>query len=132
MAALRHSSSVVLTTVMRRKIQLIAITVLSLGVTLSARTRSRDDRILWVDLDSENITEPSERHTSFAEFVYDAQFIEQARRQVDIERWARLAAGYRKPAANVNALDEVPNSSWYTNRLYLHGMTLEEIARGPD
>jgi hypothetical protein len=35
------------------------------------------------------------------------------------------------PAKNVNALDEVADSSWFTNRLGRHPMTTEEIARGP-
>ena len=35
------------------------------------------------------------------------------------------------PAKNVNALDEVADSSWFTNRLGRHPMTAEEIARGP-
>ncbi|MEO6599450.1 MAG: hypothetical protein ABIQ16_06225 [Polyangiaceae bacterium] len=34
------------------------------------------------------------------------------------------------PAANVNALDEVPNSSWFENRLGVHPMSTEEVARG--
>jgi hypothetical protein len=34
-------------------------------------------------------------------------------------------------AANVNALDEVPDSSWFTNRIGLQPMTPSEIARGP-
>ncbi|MFN8177738.1 MAG: hypothetical protein U0167_07420 [bacterium] len=33
-------------------------------------------------------------------------------------------------AQNVNALDEVPNSSWFTNRIGLFPMTMEELARG--
>jgi hypothetical protein len=33
-------------------------------------------------------------------------------------------------AKNVNALDEVPNSSWFTNRIGMFPMTLEEVARG--
>src|SRR5215472_10417624 len=35
------------------------------------------------------------------------------------------------PAVNVNALDEVPDSSWFSNRIGRHPMTAEEIARGP-
>src|SRR5205809_7345934 len=36
-------------------------------------------------------------------------------------------------AKNVNTVDEVPNSSWYTNRLgYRQPLTPEEIAVGPD
>jgi hypothetical protein len=36
------------------------------------------------------------------------------------------------PALNVNTLGEVPDSSWFTNRLGQHDMTIEEILRGPD
>ena len=35
-----------------------------------------------------------------------------------------------RPAINVNALDEVPDSSWFTNRIGRHPMTVEEVARG--
>ena len=36
------------------------------------------------------------------------------------------------PALNVNTLDEVPDSSWFTNRLGRHDMTIDEVVRGPD
>ncbi|HEY1908115.1 MAG TPA: hypothetical protein VGG91_18850 [Myxococcaceae bacterium] len=35
------------------------------------------------------------------------------------------------PATNVNALDEVPDSSWFTNRIGRHPMTAEEVGQGP-
>ena len=34
-------------------------------------------------------------------------------------------------AKNVNSLGEVPNSSWFTNRIGMYPMTPEEVARGP-
>jgi hypothetical protein len=34
-------------------------------------------------------------------------------------------------SVNVNALDEVPDSSWFTNRIGLHGMSPAEVALGP-
>ena len=37
----------------------------------------------------------------------------------------------RGPALNVNTLGEVPDSSWFTNRLGRNDMTVEEIVRGP-
>jgi hypothetical protein len=37
----------------------------------------------------------------------------------------------RGPALNVNTLGEVPDSSWFTNRLGRHDMTIDEIVRGP-
>jgi hypothetical protein len=35
------------------------------------------------------------------------------------------------PALNVNTLGEVPNSSWFTNRIGVRDMTIEEILKGP-
>jgi hypothetical protein len=35
------------------------------------------------------------------------------------------------PARGVNTLGEVPDSSWYTNRHYLHPMSIGELVRGP-
>lgn len=44
------------------------------------------------------------------------------------------AGADRRPigAVNVNTLDEVPDSSWFTNRIGRGSMTIEEIVRGPD
>ena len=35
-------------------------------------------------------------------------------------------------AQNVNSADEVPDSSWFTNRIYARPVSLEEISRGPN
>ena len=34
-------------------------------------------------------------------------------------------------ARNVNTIDEVPDSSWFTNRILARPLTLEELSRGP-
>lgn len=36
------------------------------------------------------------------------------------------------PAMNVNTLNEVPDSSWYTNRMSSRVMSIEELRRGPN
>jgi hypothetical protein len=36
------------------------------------------------------------------------------------------------PALNVNTLGEVPDSSWFTNRIGQHDMTIDEVLRGPN
>jgi hypothetical protein len=41
-------------------------------------------------------------------------------------------AASRGRALNVNTLDEVPDSSWFTNRLGRRDMTVGEVVRGPD
>jgi len=38
----------------------------------------------------------------------------------------------RGPALNVNTLGEVPDSSWFTNRIGRNDMTIEEVVRGPN
>jgi hypothetical protein len=38
----------------------------------------------------------------------------------------------RKPAMNVNTLDEVPDSSWFQNRHGSYPMRVEDIVRGPN
>jgi hypothetical protein len=38
----------------------------------------------------------------------------------------------RVRAANVNTIDEVPDSSWFTNRIGRRAMSVDEIARGPN
>ena len=45
-----------------------------------------------------------------------------------------LGAGDRTDtrAVNVNSLDEVPDSSWFTNRIGRRAMSADELARGPD
>ena len=35
-------------------------------------------------------------------------------------------------AQNINTIDEVPDSSWFTNRIYTRDVTVDEISRGPN
>ncbi len=37
-----------------------------------------------------------------------------------------------RPAVNVNTIDEVPDSSWFTNRAGSRPLTVDEVRRGPD
>ena len=34
-------------------------------------------------------------------------------------------------AQNINTIDEVPDSSWFTNRILAHPLSPAEVARGP-
>src|SRR5260370_30198022 len=42
------------------------------------------------------------------------------------------AKGAIKPVKNVNTLGEVPDSSWWTNRMGARPMSIEELVRGPN
>ena len=46
--------------------------------------------------------------------------------------WEVFDPRSRVAARDVNAIDEVPDSTWFTNRLGLRDMSPEEIVRGPD
>jgi hypothetical protein len=35
-------------------------------------------------------------------------------------------------AGNINTIDEVPDSSWFTNRIYARPLSIEEITKGPN
>jgi hypothetical protein len=41
-----------------------------------------------------------------------------------------VGLGHHGEAVNVNSLDEVPDSSWFTNRIGAHSMSTEEVTRG--
>ena len=76
------------------------------------------DDPLWRDDDMRTIPPPAEHDLSKSyEFVANT-FGETAR-----------SFG---PALNVNTLGEVPDSSWFTNRIGQHDMTIEDVLRGPD
>jgi len=88
--------------------------------------------VIWVDYDFKNIAEPKSRDGGYYAAFFNAEAGERWKRAVDIPRYVRMAAGAPKQAANVNALDEVPDSSWFTNRHALRPMTVEQLVRGPN
>ena len=78
---------------------------------------------LWVDPDETGL--PEALPTYFSGFAWDA--IDQTA-FIPMSRY--LSVDVPGPATNVNALDEVPDSSWFTNRLGLFDMTDEALQRG--
>ncbi|MFQ5676722.1 MAG: hypothetical protein ACE5G1_12565, partial [bacterium] len=89
------------------------------------------------DPDNHNIPEPKEKEENQIWDIMDMTFFYQIEKVLDLNWSARkigkglhLAKG--RPADNVNALDEVPNSSWFTNRHYHTRMSLQELRRGPN
>jgi hypothetical protein len=47
-----------------------------------------------------------------------------------LTRWMEVRAKHR--AANVNSIDEVPDSTWFTNRIGVRDLSIEELRRGPN
>ena len=49
-----------------------------------------------------------------------------------VNTFGRLTSRESVPAENVNSVDEVPNSSWFVNRIGRRDMSIDEIVRGTD
>src|SRR5689334_21523016 len=112
------------------KLALSGAAILLAGAVCVAKVHSLE--VLWVDFDMKNIPEPKERPAGYYEAFFKGQVIEGTKQLLDVPRWIRIAAERPKESTNVNAVDEVPNSSWYTNRHRFHRMTAEELRRGPN
>jgi len=79
--------------------------------------------VMWVDDDRHPFgPQPEER---YAPQIWDA-----ADNLVFRPAARALAFETSGESTNVNAMDEVPDSSWFTNRLGRHAMTPEEVALG--
>ncbi len=88
--------------------------------------------IITEENDRKSIPKPKAQTIS----VYEDAIENMVGREVDeygnLSWHSRKLTNRHKQAKNTNALDEVPNSSWFTNRHGQHAMTLEELRRGPN
>lgn len=92
--------------------------------------------IKWVDPDNRSIPKPKEIEENLIWDIVDHTFFYEVGKVLDLGWSARrvgnlLHVAPRHQADNVNVLDEVPNSSWYTNRHFLRRMDAAALARGP-
>ncbi len=95
-----------------------------------------DAPVVWHENDRRDIPPPAPRDPSLARDAIDASLFRPMGRLFHPGRMVRrvgtlFGGDNAPPAANVNSLDEVPNSSWFTNRIGLFPITPENAARGP-
>lgn len=90
------------------------------------------ERPVTVDFDMESIPEPAPHPSSYLYDAINNSFFQPFKKSFDLPGGIRRLTGRRREAFNVNVLDEVPDSSWFTNRLGKREMSLEEILRGSD
>ena len=93
--------------------------------------------VMWEADDRRPIPEPEEE-TDGQWFIWDGahkmifyrvgQFFNLGRSLRTAGTWVGLADPLE--AGNVNSLDEVPNSTWYTNRHFVSRLSQEELSRG--
>ena len=91
---------------------------MTLGASASAPKLYRDDPI-WVEADTADASGMKKQEVDLAvDLTYN------------ILAGSRQVANVR--AMNVNTVDEVPDSSWFTNRLGLRSVTTADVAKGPN
>jgi hypothetical protein len=83
----------------------------------TAVRRFYPDDPMWVDDDQRDIGPVAKDELSKS---YD--FVHNSFKRIKVDA----------PAVNVNTLGEVPDSSWFVNRLGVRDMSIDEILRGPD
>ncbi len=97
---------------------ILTLSVVIAGNSALGSGKFKLDDPLWVDADNLSIPQPTDRPLS---------------KTIDL-----LQKTFTKPregevrAQNINTLGEVPDSSWFTNRMSRRVMTIDELVRGPD
>ncbi|MCK5126257.1 MAG: hypothetical protein KAR42_08365 [candidate division Zixibacteria bacterium] len=94
------------------------------------RTAYTPDQPYWKDNDTVSITEPVKRSPSLIWQLTERTTFRQAEQLLDLNRSLGKISGNPKQSWNINSYDEVPNSSWFTNRHGLHGMDTEALQAG--
>ena len=103
---------------MRNRTGVFALSVVIAGMSALEAGKFRTDDPLWVDPDDLSISQPSDRPLSKTIDLFQKTFTKPREGEV--------------PAQNVNTLGEVPNSSWFENRMSRRVMSLEELVRGSE
>ena len=91
----------------------------------------------WVDHDRHPIEQPSDWEPNYWGRRFHQGFIDPISHLFDIPDkllWGARAFGARteREAVNVNAFDEAPNSTWFTNRNNALAVPVAELRQGPD
>ena len=106
---------------------LIITVFLSLSINAQRPKVYTKEEPIKVDFDMESIEQPESIETGYLYDFIDGTLFQPVRRNLDIQRRFRRITGKKKEAINVNVLDEVPDSSWYTNRIGTREFSIEEI-----
>ncbi|HYQ89841.1 MAG TPA: hypothetical protein VEU09_09485 [Candidatus Binatia bacterium] len=99
-------------------------------------TSGANDRT-WVDHDGHPIPQPPDWDPDFLGHVFREAVVEPLSHAFDVPDKMLLAARAlgahtKREASNVNAFDEVPNSTWFTNRNHFRAVPVAQLRMGPD
>jgi len=90
----------------------------------------------WTDHDGQGVPKPAPREPKLAANLFREAVSEQISHGLDIPDkilWAMEPLGVKRyrESVNINAFDEVPNSTWFTNRNAMRAVSPQEIRDGP-
>jgi hypothetical protein len=111
--------------------------VLACVATLAAcagnKPKVNMDGPFWKENDRKPISEPKLREPNLLWTSVDRTLFDQSLELLDVDRSVRKISGHMTKAVNTNVYDEVPNSSWFTNRMGLPQtrLTPREVEIGP-
>jgi len=119
-----------------KRILAIVVVLLTVAGGDAAKPRLTTGPIKWFDADDRTIPEPVEIEENQVWDIADHTFFFQIGKVLDLGWTARrigsiLRLAPWRQADNLNALDAVAGSSWYTNRHFMFPMTIEELEEGP-
>jgi len=91
----------------------------------------------WVDHDGQPIPRPPDWEPDFYGHLFHDAIAEPLSHAFDVpDKLLALAdalgAHSKREAVNVNAFDEVPNSTWFTNRNHVRAVPVSQLLLGPD
>jgi hypothetical protein len=101
-------------------VALTAVAALTVAVTQAQRPKFRSDDPLQREPETQDASRVAEWEIGLASDLVFNLFAKPG----------DLATNVR--AQNVNTIDEVPDSSWFTNRIYTKPVSTSEISRGPN
>ena len=108
----------------RTLIVALAMTGCASGARLGDEVRFRNAPTVWVVADRQPTPEPKERLVLNLYYPYVSYFGERIPRFLDVPGRIR--------AQNINALDEVPDSTWFTNRIGRYDLSPAQVGMGPN
>ncbi|MFT7623748.1 MAG: hypothetical protein ACI9WU_002931 [Myxococcota bacterium] len=105
------------------RLVLVALLALVQLIGCSA-TRFADRPVVWRVDDARAIAEPAEREFLVKRYMAEVFLTDSLPRLFELRDL--------EPARDTNAMDEVPDSTWFTNRIGVRHISPEEGARGAD
>ena len=102
--------------------------IFSISASASRPLQFSKEKPLRLDFDMENIVEPKSVPTGYLYDWADGSLFRPVRKGFHIPG----LRGKKRESVNVNTWDEVPDSSWFTNRIGSRAMSIDEVVRGPN